>query len=98
MAKQAASATQQNRHYPTRQLTGPLHDDFRMLYNHVYSLTDALASAHSRLATIEKSQAQQSAAGSSTTKIGGLYVKAAVPVDGQSLKYSAKSGQIEWTT
>jgi len=101
MTKATANPTTGNRHYPTRQLTGPLHDDFRILYNHVYALTDALAAAHSRMAEMEKSHQalqQQVANGPSNTKIAGLNVRATPPLNGQSLKYNAATGQIEWTT
>ena len=90
---------QLNRHYPSRQITGPLHDDFRILYDHVYSLTDRLAASEKQLSEMKKAHgtlAQQVAGGPSTTKIAGLNVEAVVPEDGQQLTYNAATGQIEW--
>lgn len=90
---------QQNRYYPSKQKTGPLHDDFRQLFDHVYRLQAHNEEMKGRLDELEnghKGLAQQVAGGPSTTKIAGLYVKGTVPADGQVLKYSAKSGQIEW--
>jgi hypothetical protein len=89
----------QNRHYPSRQVTGKLHDDFRILYDHVYALTDRLAAAHKEIADMKSKHsdlARQVAGGPSTTKIAGLYVKGSVPNDADRLTYDAKSGQIVW--
>lgn len=91
-------ADQANRHYPSRQKAGDLHDDFRILYDHVYEMRDQLKAAHGRIAELErKGTASGGDAGSpAATKIGGLYVKASVPANGQKLTYNAASGQIEW--
>ena len=94
-----STAPPQNRHYPSRQITGPLHDDFRILYDHVYSLTDKLAETQKQLAEAKKSHAdlsRQVANGPSTTKIAGLNVQGVVPQNGQKLTYNAATGQIEW--
>ena len=91
---------QLNRHYPSRQITGPLHDDFRILYDHVYSLTDKLASTQKELADVKKSHgtlAQQVANGPSTTKLQGIPIKGVPPQDGQVPTYKAATGEIEWT-
>jgi hypothetical protein len=95
----AKVSPQLNRHYPSRTLTGPLHDDFRILYDHVYSLTDRLAKAEGDLREMthrHDALSQQVANGPSTTKIAGLNVKAVVPQNGQQLTYNAATGDIEW--
>jgi hypothetical protein len=92
-------APPQNRHYPSRQVTGPLHDDFRILYDHVYSLTDKLKETTKQLEDMKKSHAdlsQKVANGPSNTKIAGLNVEGVVPQDGQQLTYNAATGQIVW--
>jgi hypothetical protein len=89
----------QNRYYPSKQKTGPLHDDFRVLFDHVYRMQDDLAKTKGQLAdmTAKHGQlAQQVANGPSTTKIAGLNVKGVQPVNGQKLTYVAASGDIEW--
>ena len=89
----------QNRYYPSQAKTGPLHNDFRLLFDHVYELRDQLAKAHGRIADMEKQHGELSrtvANGPSTTKIAGLYVKGSVPNDADRLTYEAKSGQIVW--
>jgi hypothetical protein len=89
-----AEPAQQNRYYPSKQKTGDLHDDFRLLFDHVYKLQD-------RMAAMTKAQGAAAPAGEdqggpSTTKIAGLYVKGVVPQNGQKLTYNATTGQIEW--
>jgi hypothetical protein len=90
---------QQNRYYPSKQKTGDLHDDFRMLYDHVYSLQASHAALQGQLADMTDKHdklSKQVANGPSTTKIAGLYVKGVVPTNGQKLTYNATTGQIEW--
>ena len=90
---------QQNRYYPSPSKTGPLHDDFRKLFDHIYALHDRLADAHSQLADMTRRHdtlAAQVAGGPSTTKIAGLYVIGQPPNDADRLTYDAKSGQIIW--
>jgi hypothetical protein len=85
----------QNRHYPSRAITGPLHDDFRILYDHVYSLTDKLKETTKQLEDMKQAHgtlAKQVANGPSNTKIMGIPVQATPPADGQTLKYSAAQG------
>lgn len=88
-----------NRYYPSKAKTGDLHDEFRLLFDHVYSLTDRLAKTQRELADMTERHdklAQQVAAGPSNTKLLGFNVKAAVPSNGQKLTYVAASGDIEW--
>jgi len=75
-----------------------LHDEFRRALEQIYALQDQvktvqgkLDEAHRKLATHD---GQLSA---SNSKVNGLYVKAVPPADGQTLKYVAKTGQIEWS-
>jgi hypothetical protein len=88
---------QQNRYYPSPTKTKDLHNDFRLLFDHVYSLQDRLKETQGQLATMTKKHsdlASQVANGPSTTKIGGLFVKAMTPNDGDRLTYDGASGQI----
>lgn len=90
---------QQNRYYPSPTKTGPLHDDFRLLFDHVYSLQNELQSTKGQLADMTSKHAalsQQVANGPSTTKIAGLNVIGVPPTNGQQLTYNAATGQIEW--
>jgi len=100
---------QQNRHYPSKFKTGDLHDDFRILYDHVYKMQDDLTAANSRMADMESKHsalASQVAGGPSSTKIAGLNVKGTEPQNGRAvtslsgvpvLAYNAASGEIEFT-
>lgn len=77
------------------------HEAFRVAFDHLYSLHDQVQAVHSQLKGTTASgdgAKPASAGGPSTTKIGGLFVAAVPPLDGQTLKYNAKTGQIEWTT
>lgn len=74
------------------------HEAFRVAYDRIYELHDKLQDAHAKLDGMAKPSQAGDAGGPSTTKIGGLRVAATPPADGQSLKYNAKTGQIEWTT
>jgi hypothetical protein len=90
---------QQNRHYPSKFKTGALHDDFRILYDHVYDLQEKLATTQGKLDDMTEKHgklAEQVANGPSTTKIAGLNVKAVVPQNGQKLTYNSATGDIEW--
>jgi hypothetical protein len=89
-----------NRYYPSPTKTGALHEDFRKLFDHVYSLQDQLTAAHGKLAEMESRHgklSQQVANGPSTTKIQGLPIKGVPPMNGQALKWNAATGEIEWT-
>jgi hypothetical protein len=55
------------------------------------SMQEKLNTHGSRMDKVEK------AGGPSTTKITGLFVKAVPPTNGQTLKYNAASGQVEWS-
>lgn len=90
---------QQNRYYPSPSKTGDLHNDFRLLFDHVYRLQDQLTDAHGRLAEMTKRHdalTQRVASGPSTTKIMGLNVKGTVPTNGQKLTYNAATGDLEF--
>jgi hypothetical protein len=70
----------------------------RQAFDQIYSLQDQLNTLHSSL----KGNSKVSAVGSenggpSNTTINGLYVKAVPPKNGQVLKFSSSSGQIEWS-
>jgi hypothetical protein len=109
MAKVSEQTPQQNRHYPSKFKTGDLHDDFRILYDHVYKLQDQMAAAEGRMADMESKHgalASQVAGGPSSTKIAGLNVKGTEPQNGRAvaslsgvpvLAYNAASGEIEFT-
>jgi hypothetical protein len=89
----------QNAYYPSRQKVGELHDDFRQLFDHVYSLQRQNAEMTKRMGELEKSHnglSKQVAQGPSNTKIMGLNVKAVQPTNGQQLTYNAATGDIEW--
>lgn len=91
--------TQQNVYYPSKMKTGELHDDFRQLFDHVYSLQRTNQSLQSRLDDMEKSHkglAQQVANGPSTTKIQGFNVHATPPSNGQKLTFNSAKQEIEW--
>jgi hypothetical protein len=90
---------QQNRYYPSKERDP--NNDLRILFDHVYGLRDQLTETQGKLADMTAKHgklAEQVANGPSTTKIQGLNVKAVQPLDGQSLKYNAATGDIEWTT
>ena len=95
----------QNRYYPSPVKTGPLHDDFRQLYSHVYSLQDRLAEmegklteAHGRLADMKA--AHESAIARlqepANTKMLGLRVRPTDLKDGQVLTYVAAKADFEF--
>jgi len=89
-----------NRYYPSPTKTGPLHDDFRLLFDHVYKLQDQLRDSHSKMAALQSKHdtlKQQVDNGPSTTKIQGLNVKGVPPTNGQKLTYNAATGDIEWS-
>jgi hypothetical protein len=101
-----------NRYYTSPQRAGALHDDFRLLWEHVYRLSDQLSDAHKQIAAMKssgsdaptatatkgvKATAPKPPQGSpSNTTINGLYVAATPPNDGDRLTYDAASGQIIW--
>jgi hypothetical protein len=97
-----------NRYYPSPTKTGALHNDFRQLFDHVYSLQDELAAAKGRMAEMESKHGkltQQVANGPSTTKIAGLNVKGTPPMQGTPvtslsgvpvLGYNSATGDIEF--
>jgi hypothetical protein len=90
-----------NRYYPSAAKTGELHDSWRMLFDHMYEQQRRNSELSSQLDDLRKSHSALSAQvanGPSTTKIQGLNVKAVQPTNGQSLKYNAATGEIEWTT
>ena len=82
------------------------HEAIRQILDLVYSQQgqiDASQEEHGKTAAALKShdsriKKTEEAGGPTTTKITGLRVKGVPPKDGQSLKYSAASGDIEWTT
>jgi hypothetical protein len=89
----------QNPYYPSKFKTKELHDDFRRLFDHVYSLQSQLAETNGKLADMTRQHgelAQQVANGPSTTKIQGLNVRAVTPQNGQKLTYNSATGDIEW--
>ena len=97
-----------NRYYPSPQKTGAMHEDFRLLFDHVYTLMDRQRDLQSHV------QKQQEAAkgaglkgkpkspaepnGPSNTKIAGLNVKAVPPVHGATPFYNQSTGQLEFST
>jgi hypothetical protein len=67
----------------------------RELTDHTYDLR-AQVDGHKK--TIEQNQKQISALGTAlNSQINGLNVKAIPPTNGQTLKWNAATGQIEWT-
>lgn len=87
-----------NRYYPSPSKTKDLHNDFRLLFDHVYALQDQLKVAHTKLADLQSRQsAPATAEGSpSHTKIGGFYVIGQPPNDADRLTFDAKTQQIVW--
>ena len=88
-----------NPYYPSQQKTGALHDDFRLLFDHMYEQQQRNEQLESRLKDLSSKHAALSekvANGPSTTKIAGLYVRGTPPADGQTLKYSKATGDISW--
>jgi len=107
VAKGTQGKGEVNRWYPSK-LDFPDDKQFEV----VRQLTDLIYGQQSQLATLQSSHDAMSeklkahgsrmdsvekAGGPSTTKITGLFVKAVPPANGQTLKYNAASGQIEWS-
>lgn len=86
----------QNAYYPSKAKTKDLHDDFRLLFSHVYKLQRQVADLHGKLAATQPPSSQSNLGGPSTTKIAGLNVHATPPQNGQKLTYNAATGEIEW--
>jgi len=64
------------------------------LTDHTYDLRDQI-NGHKK--TIEHMQKQQGLGTALNSQINGLNIKAVPPTNGQTLKYNAATGQIEWT-
>lgn len=102
------------RYYPNSH-PQQLNDDLRILYDHVYQLQDQLATSRSEMPQAGKGVVTTGAGGTkratlpeggpSSTKIGGLNVKAVPPQQGRQvaslsgipvLGYSEDTGEVEW--
>lgn len=95
----------QNRYFPSPQKVGNLHDDFRLLFQHVYTLQDRLAemqgkldTAHGTIAQMKTDHASQIARlmEPANSKMLGLRVRPTVLADGQKLTYVAAKGDFEF--
>jgi hypothetical protein len=97
-----------NRWFPPKQgalADHEVNDAHRRAYQMIYDLQDTVKSLQSQLgehagkiqSAHSKADAAQSEAKKAGGTINGLNVKAIPPADGQTLKYSKKSGQIEWS-
>lgn len=91
-----ARTPQPAKYYPSPSKVGPLHDDFRLLFDHMYSQQAENESLRSKLAESEKKHAalaQQVANGPSNTKINGLNVIASVPAQGNTIRWDNATNQ-----
>lgn len=88
----------QNAYYPSRERTGELHDDFRILFDHIYTLHKQVADAHSEIKKMRNPAGGSSgvAGGASTTKVAGFYVAATPPNDQDRLTYDSATQQVIW--
>ncbi len=95
----------QNRYYPSPASTGALHNDFRKLFDHVYSLQDQLTEMHGKLAEAHSQMAKQATdhanaiaelQAPANTKMLGLRVRPTVLQDMQVLTYVAAKGDFEF--
>jgi len=89
------------KYYPSPKKTGPLHDDFRLLFDHVYRQQDQIAELHGKMKDDPKhggGREPSAPGGPSSTKLTGLYVKGTPPVHGASPFYNQSSGQFEYQT
>src|ERR1039458_6660855 len=94
-------AKSSNPYYPSKFKTGEMDNEWRALYDHMYAQQRKNTDLEGQLAELQKSHGTlqgKGANGPSTTKIQGLNVKGVAPKDGQTLKYVAATGEIEWTT
>lgn len=72
----------------------PTREAFRVAFDHIYALHDKMQAETA--GGSEKATKEPDPGGPSTTKIGGLYVTATPPANGQKLTYNSATGQIEW--
>lgn len=95
----------QNAYYPSPQKTGDLHNDFRLLFAHMYEskrqiadLQAQLATAHSRIGEMQAAHASAIAKlqEPANTKMLGLRVRPTDLADGQKLTYVAATGDFRF--
>jgi hypothetical protein len=87
---------QPGKYYPSPSKTGPLHDDFRLLFDYMYKQQSENASLKSQLEEAKKKHAdleQQVANGPSNTKINGLNVIATTPAQGNTIRWDNVTNQ-----
>lgn len=98
-----------NPYYPPRQKTGPLDDEWRQLYSHMYASRKQIEDLQTQMSFLQKShgklQRQVAAGGPSSTKIAGLNVIGTPPQSGNKvsslsgvpvLGYNSSTGQFEY--
>ena len=98
----------QSRYYPSAFKVPELHQDLRILFDHMYDQQDRNKASDARMAGMEAQHgqlAEKVANGPSNTKIAGLNVKGMLPSKGTAVSnlgglptqcYNASSGEIEW--
>lgn len=93
-------------YYPSAVKTGELHTDFQLLFDHMYEsrrqiaeLQAQLKTAHSRMGQMQKDHERKIAdlQEPANTKMLGLRVRPTELKDGQTLKYVAAHGDLEFS-